>query len=215
MGKRPGDVIGNVRGEAQLTARPDGACEKSQRLFINEAALVVPFFRPGVGIENEGTGETGWRQTLEQETGVVIQYSNIGEVALVDLRHEFCDAVQKRFAAHDAHMGMGCGLMGEMFAAAEADLEPDLIDIAEQGLRVYPPVPKRNGDPRKEGLHQIRLTRLQGLALGAPINVAARAVGFAAQGVPSQRTAAAILSARSVFSQEKPPSESGVRPKWP
>ncbi len=63
--------------------------------------------------------------------------------------------------------------MGEMLAAAEADFQPDLAGRRKQVTRIDAGPGKRNGDPGKQGLHQICLTGAQALAPGPAIDVTA------------------------------------------
>ena len=55
----------------------------------------------------------------------------------IDIGEQLGDAGLEHLAADDAAMGIGCRLIGEMIAAAETDLEPDLVDRAiEQAARI-------------------------------------------------------------------------------
>ena len=103
-------------------------------------------------------------------------------------------------------------------AAAEADLQPHLAN-------------GRGKERGKERGRSGRAGRARGAARPRPAATAgarssgARACARTSAARParlaceisaaSQAAAFLIASARSVFSQEKPPSASGVRPKWP
>ena len=105
-----------------------------------------------------------------------------------------------------------------MLAAAEADLEPDLVHLApEQAggigevLRGVEPQ-ARQQRPEQVGLPGAQLLALapaeEGAGAACAIVVQAGSAGFSADAERSSST-------RSVFSQVKPPSASGARPKWP
>ena len=59
-------------------------------------------------------------------TGIARPNAHIGEMLALDLPEQRGHAVDVGLAADQADIGMGLGLGGEMLAAAEADLEPDL-----------------------------------------------------------------------------------------
>ena len=151
---------------------------------------------------------------------------DIVEALLVDRRQQLGDAVDERLAADEADIGILARLRDQMLAAAEADLEPDFARRkCEQGLARG----ERRDihfEPRQQLRDEARVMGAQRLAPAAAINSAApvRAglggVGFAARRERRQDGSRDYArprncSARSVFSQEKPPSASGVRPKWP
>src|SRR6185437_3146784 len=113
--------------------------------------------------------------------------------------------------ADQANAGVFLGQRVEMLPGAKADFQPDFLDarkiVAWIGARL-----KREGELGKEGPAQFHLA--SGLfgtfapAIQFPPPGGGRLFGLS-------QTAPLIASARSVFSQEKPPSASGSRPKWP
>jgi len=52
------------------------------------------------------------------------------------MRQAFGDTVEVRLATDQSDIGMLLGLPDQMFAGAEADLQPDLPDRPEQGRRI-------------------------------------------------------------------------------
>ena len=106
---------------------------------------------------------------------------------------------------------MRAGLRGEMLAAAEADLEPERSARVREGRER---IARIDAQPRQKRADQLVLRRPQPLALAAAVE---RARGVApGRGRPvRQDSAERSVSTRSVRSHEKPPSASGLRPKWP
>src|SRR5205085_2999808 len=67
--------------------------------------------------------------------------ADIAEAAARHLTKRAHDAVLEHLAADKADLGVPLGLLGEMLAGAEADLEPDILDgCREQGARIEPPL---------------------------------------------------------------------------
>jgi hypothetical protein len=108
---------------------------------------------------------------------------------------------------------MGRGLGCQVLAAAEADLEPEVVDgRAEERARIERAA-LRQGDPDRgqQMLEERGLPGAKRPAAAPAVDPALRRLG---QGSLRQK-ARLRFGARSVFSQEKPPSASGGRPKWP
>ena len=89
----------------------------------------------------------------------------------------------------------------EVFATAESDLEPHVIDqVGKQGSRRGRRCSEVNGEPRRRRL----------------VDPSPRWCRKPADAPRVDQPTALLMSfTRSVFSQEKPPSLSGARPKWP
>ena len=64
--QRPGGVIGNIGDEAQLAAGPQDAGELRHRLILNEAALPMPPFRPGIGMDQVDARQRRFGQPRDQ-----------------------------------------------------------------------------------------------------------------------------------------------------
>ena len=107
---------------------------------------------------------------------------------------------------------MGRGLPGQMLAAAEADLEPDILDVSVEQLPRIVERPGFGADSGQNRLDQPRLTGAQRRSL-APAVELAPPLRMVAGGL--QASARRSSSDRSTRSQENPPSASGGRPKWP
>ena len=136
----------------------------------------------------------------------------------------------------------GCAsrLRDQMLGAAEADLEPDVVDrrpeTAPRDRRRRRAEIER--EARQQRLEQRRLPRAQRMSL-APAEEGALGFGVVVVGssrfvkhndeqmagqarpfapievIGFDQNAFLSCAARSVRSQEKPPSFSGARPKWP
>ena len=165
---------------------------------------------------------------------------DVFELALVDRRQRLGHAVDERLDADEARARMLRGFGDQMLAAAEAAFQPDLVDTIEQRAQIG-----RRGrgqiepEPRQQRVHQRGLALAQRMAL-APAEEGAGWFRFAHDADNSWRRTqkrrcpamrpgiakqllndTAYFSAlfswltRLVCSQEKPPSFSGARPKWP
>src|SRR5882724_9850432 len=88
------------------------------------------------------------------------------KLALVDRRQRLGHAVDERLDADEARARMQQGLRNQMFAAAEAAFQPDLVDSMEQRAQIG-----RSGrgkielEPRQQRVHQRGLALAQRMAL--------------------------------------------------
>ena len=129
-------------------------------------------------------------------------------------RQRLGHAVDERLDPDEADTRVHLRLADQVFAAAEADLEPHLVDgRGKQRAQIFRRNREIECDLREQRLKQRRPGGCQSVAL-APAEKGARSPRFAID-VTCQRTARLRASARSVFSQEKPPSFSDARPKCP
>ena len=131
--------------------------------------------------------------------------ANVGEAGIVDLGEQAGQPIDEGLAADQTDIGPDPRLGREMLAAAETDFEPHrLWGMIEQGDRVEFR-PQRDPQVRQQLLDQGLAARAQLLAVTPPIQYSSL----------YQLSAAVSVSTRSRRSQEKPPSSSGARPKWP
>jgi hypothetical protein len=105
---------------------------------------------------------------------------------------------------------MRARLRQQMFATTKADFEPDFAGDEGEKSSGVGDRPGRDFKLRQAVFDQPGVVGPQRLAAAAPIERAPRAFVVAVQ-----ETRPRNWLARSVFSQEKPPSASGLRPKWP
>lgn len=126
------------------------------------------------------------------------------------MRQQFGNARLIRLGADEPEGRMLLRLPQKMLARAEAHFQPDVVDRHRKvGLRIGV-LAKPQRQRGKQLLAQSLLPRGGLGALAAPVEKF-----LATLRRRRHATARFRLSARSVFSQEKPPSESGARPKWP
>lgn len=81
--------------------------------------------RPGIREEDEGAVDRSSVETRDEVARIAPAQPDVGEALLVDGGEEFGDAVDEGFGADKAGVAMESCLPGEVFAAAEADFEPD------------------------------------------------------------------------------------------
>ena len=180
-------------------------------------------------------------------------------LSLVDRDQRLGDAVEKAVGADEADARMRLGLRDQMLGAAEADLEPHVVDAcgnsarrsagagfaeierelsaaassnsaACRGLQRMALAPAEEGALRSLGCSSsspsCRAIRMPTSLAGSTCQQQSRNARLKAGHSSSIQyvvigddaayfTALLICAARSVFSQEKPPSLSGARPKWP
>ena len=102
--------------------------------------------------------------------------SDVAELALVDQRQRFGHAVDEGLAADEAGARMVLGLHREMLAAAEPDLQADVVCAAEQRAQVARRRHRNvEREPRQQGVEQRGLARAQRVTL-APAEEGALAI---------------------------------------
>jgi hypothetical protein len=193
-------------------------------------------FRPRIGIEQIELHNRCGGQPTEKIDRIARIKPDIVMAAGFDQSQDFCHAIDKGLAADETLARMGSGLRNQIFAAAEADFEPDRIDRRRKQLREIRRrrLLESERKPRQQRLHQRSVVRPQRVALTAAEEGAVTKTGGVVTrhltikprscrqagvdrtaGQVSQVAARRSASTRSVRSQEKPPSGSGARPKWP
>lgn len=218
-----------VAGQAQLGAVGQDPGELVQGLGLDQPALVVAGLAPGIGEEREGPADRGLGQDGQQLAAVALEDPDVLQVLGLDPGQQAGDAVDEDLGAEEAGVPVARRLPGQVLAGAEADLQPE-----RRGPRL-----EEAGEVERGGFGQgDRQTWQQALdqGLAAPAQLAAVAPavelclvlgrgvlgrgsgsrGFALGRSEAQRLKAERRSStRSSRSQEKPPSGSGARPKWP
>ena len=165
--------------------------------------------RPWIGIKDRHLRQAGVRQAFYQRAGVARPQPDIVEPRLFNSGKRLGDPIDERLAADEADVAMGAGLRQQMFAAAKADLEPDFAGGEREEVGGARDRARRDVEPRQKLFDQRGVIGPQRLAAAAPVKRAPRAFAI----VAFQETRPRNWLARSVFSQEKPPSASGLRPK--
>ncbi len=191
----------DIAGEEKKSARLQQAVEMRDVFRRDEAPPVMARFRPGIGIEQIDAFQRPVGQELEKRAHVTWMDSDVGELLRFDECQELRHAIDEGFGTDEGDFGMKRRLMRKMLAAAEADLKSDgpVLEVVARWIEL---------ELRQKLGHQPRVMRTQGLALAPPVELEAP---FPV----AHFTAALSALTRSVFSQEKPPSPSACRPKWP
>jgi hypothetical protein len=171
----------------------------------------MPTLRPWIGIKNRHARQAGVRQAFDQRAGVARPQPDIVERRFLNPGKRLGDPIDERLAADKADIAMGAGLRQQVFAAAKADLEPDFARDEREEAGGARDRARRDVEPGQKLFDQRGVIGPQRLAAAAPVKRAPRAFAI----VAVQETRPRNWLARSVFSQEKPPSASGLRPKWP
>jgi hypothetical protein len=181
----------------------------------------VTTLRPRIGIENEQAREGRARQRLDERAGVAGPQSDVFELFALDCRKRFRDAIDEGLGADQSDVAIGARLCDEMLAAAEADLDPDLARRKREQRAAFDRGFCPDFKLRQPALDERRMVTSKRLAMRASIErtpPALRQAGALCTFLSVWRNQEAKRlksSARSIFSQEKPPSASGLRPKWP
>ena len=68
------------------------------------------------------------RRPCQKLGGIAGEQADIADIVRLDLRQDFCHAVDIGLAANEAGIGKGQRLRDQMLAAAETDLEPDIFE---------------------------------------------------------------------------------------
>ena len=77
------------------------------------------------------------RQPGQQFGGIAGKQPDVADVVGLDQRQDFCHAVDIGLAADEAGIRKGSRFRDQMFAAAESDFEPDVVDgRAEQSGQI-------------------------------------------------------------------------------
>ncbi len=131
--QRPDKITLIVRGKANFGARFQDAGELIQHRDLNEAAFVVTCLGPGIGKEDEYAPEAGIGKRLDDVASVFHVKPNVGGRAqraggAGDLGKEFGDARDIRFRSDHADITMRFRLPDQMFATAETDFQPGMVD---------------------------------------------------------------------------------------
>jgi len=204
-----------VAGEAQFTAILQQAGKAVQVGFGHHAAAMVTGFRPGVGKQHEYTANACVRQGVHQDARVIIVNTHIFQTRLIDMGKQAGDTVDKWLTADKADLRMVGGLGRQVLACTEADFQPDIRAgrteprtqsvLSLQAFRV-------DSKLRQQAVNQSLATEAQLFAVPSAIPARVGIFRCADQDAPKADFRSAAMSVRS---QEKPPSSSGMRPKWP
>ena len=121
------------------------------------------------------------RRPGQQFRGIAGIEPDVADILRLDLRQDFCHAVDIGLAADEPDVRKSLRLRDQMLAAAESDFEPDILDVAIKQLGK----PRRRGrsdierQMRQQIVDQIGLVDAQLMALAAAEERAARMCGRA------------------------------------
>jgi len=213
MTQNPRFIAGIVRRDAQFGAICQNAGKRRQGSRRNDAPLVMPGLWPGVREKHESALNRGLRQGGQQQPCIVAEQPDITETRPIYIGQQTRNAIDKRLAADKTDFRVFPCLPGQMLTGAKSDFEPDRTRVpCKQGVgiqlfRFRIPVAsgQRDFDLRQQPVDQ-------NLAAGAERSAEAPTVQRPLRSV-AQLNADFSVSAISVFSQAKPPSASGWRPK--
>ena len=129
MRQCPGAVIVDVADEAKLATWFDDARHRGHRGVLHETPLPVPALRPGIGMDQIDPRHRSRRRPCQQFGGVAGVEPDIADVVGLDLRQDFCHAVDIGLAADEPDIGKRLRFGDQMFAAAESDFQPDSVRL--------------------------------------------------------------------------------------
>ena len=153
--------IGRVIGRnAEFAAGLHLGRDQGERPVVHHPPLGMARLGPGVGMQQIDHRQRPVRQPAEHVERIAHVDPDIGQPLVADMAERLGDAIEERLAADEAMVGQQVGAIGEMLAAAEADLEMQRAVIAEQPLGGdFPLGGHRNR--RQQRLHQLRLALAQ------------------------------------------------------
>ncbi len=192
-------VVLDIGRQAQFSAVDEEVGEPRHARLVDEAALPVARLGPGVGKENEDAFEARWGKGFEKHPHVCVEDPDTGKAMAFDKIQQACHAVQPHLRADQRDVGMAFCLPGKMLSATEPDFQPEPFAKFKVGSAVL-----ADDNPQ---FWQKRVD--QELATGRKPAPPAASPGLTA----GQEKAFLSSPARSVLSQENPPSASASRPK--
>ncbi len=192
-------VVLDIGRQMQFSSVDEEVREPRHGCRVDEATLPVARLGPGVGEENEDAFEAGRGKGFEKPRHVRVENPDIGKAMVFDKAQQTCHAVQPHFRADQRDLGVAFCLPGKMLSAAKPDFQPE--PPAE--FRIGPAIlADDNPQFRQKGIDQELATGREPAPPAAPPGLTA-----------GQEKAFLSSSARSVLSQENPPSASTSRPK--
>lgn len=91
-------VVGPIGDQPEFAARFEGLGDVIEEFGLEEAALVVFGFRPGVGEEHEDAGGAGGGEAGEEFAGVLVDHFEVGLGGFLQVGVEDFEAVEVDFA---------------------------------------------------------------------------------------------------------------------
>jgi uncharacterized protein (DUF2336 family) len=166
--QRPGGVVRDVGREAEFAGRSQQACNLGDAFVLHEAALPMSAFRPGIGVDQVEAGEARARQPGDQFARVAVMQPDIADLVVLNQRQDLGHAVDERLAADESHARVAQSFGDQVLAAAEADLQPYLIDVIEQSAQIGRRRSRKvDRKLRQQRVEQRGLARTQGMAFAS------------------------------------------------
>ena len=173
-GERPGGVIVDIGRETQFGAAAHRACEKIEGFRIDEPALALAPFRPGIGIQEIDAREARLRQPVEHERRVASIEADILGACPLDRRQKLRDPVDEGLATDEPDSRFSGRGLDQVLAASKADLEPDFFDRRRKERAGVKRGREIEGEPGKQRVDELRLMAAQRLAFRAAVQAAMR-----------------------------------------
>jgi len=124
MLERPTGIPRVVRGDPKFGAVGEQVRQDREIGRPDEAPFGMSRLGPWIREQQERPGDGGFRQARQQETGVVIEDSNIRKSEPFDMAEQRGDPVNEHLRTDEADLGMAASLLSQMLAVAKADLQP-------------------------------------------------------------------------------------------
>ena len=155
--QRPCNVRRIVACKTKFGIRLHHAGKGIQRLHLNEPPLVMTLFRPGIGKQQEHPPERCIRQRIDNLAGISSVNPDppekiVSRFESTRFREQLCHTGFVRLGADDTDPSMLSGLLEQVLAGAETDLEPDFIDVAIEIVLRNGVLVKMYFQPWKKGL---------------------------------------------------------------
>ena len=189
-----------IGAEAEFAARLEFGGDQIERSVVHHPSLGMARLGPGIRVQqiDERQRPVGHAAQHLQRVAVMqadIRQGRVRTIIARDVNERLGDAVEERLGADEAVVGQHVGPLGEMLAAAEADLEMQRRRVAEQPLGGDRPF-LRHAHLRQQMLDQILLPLAQGPPLAAAVEPVEcrRIAGFVRGHAPPARAETTRLS---------------------
>src|SRR5262249_57799880 len=126
---------GNIGGETELAARPQHARDLDYALVLHEPTLPMSTLVPGVGIEQVDAGERTRRQPIQHGGNIAEVQPDVAELLGFDGRQRARHSIEECLDPHETDPRLALGGRDQMLAAAETDLEADIVHLEAEHAR--------------------------------------------------------------------------------
>jgi len=169
VSQRPGRVVRDIGGEAKLAARTQDTPDRRDVHVLHEAALPVSPLRPRIWIEKVDARKRCRREPGEDVGRIAMMEPDIRCAACGYRGKCLCHAVDEGLDPNEADLRIGLCLGDHVLPAAEADLQPNLLDrIGKQRVESFWMRREIEGELGEQSVEQRRARRSQSVALAPP-----------------------------------------------